>query len=57
LKRSEAPEAKWPFSIFKQAESCRLRVKGFREVIEEHNSKAPAKIDLVLELDGGGAKG
>jgi ribose transport system substrate-binding protein len=41
---------------FKQAESCRLRVKGFREVIEAHNTTAPAKIDLVLELDGGGAK-
>ena len=40
---------------FKQAESCRLRVKGFREVIDAHNAKAGAKINLVMELDGGGA--
>lgn len=41
---------------FKQAESCRLRVKGFREVIDAHNASGAAKIDLVMELDGGGAK-
>ena len=41
---------------FKQAESCRLRVKGFREIIEAYNAKAERKIDLVMELDGGGAK-
>lgn len=41
---------------FKQAESCRLRVAGFREVIDAHNAKAAAKINLVMELDGGGAK-
>ena len=41
---------------FKQAESCRLRVKGFREVIDAHNAKAATKINLVMELDGGGAK-
>lgn len=41
---------------FKQAESCRLRVAGFREVIDAHNTKAGAKINLVMELDGGGAK-
>ena len=41
---------------FKQAESCRLRVKGFREVIDAHNAKSAAKINLVMELDGGGAK-
>lgn len=41
---------------FKQAESCRLRVKGFREVIDDYNPKATGKIDLVTELDGGGAK-
>lgn len=41
---------------FKQAESCLLRVKGFREVIDEHNKAATGKIDLVAELDGGGAK-
>jgi ribose transport system substrate-binding protein len=41
---------------FKQAESCQLRVKGFREVIDAHNAKAPAKIQIVKELEGGGAK-
>ncbi len=41
---------------FKQAESCQLRVKGFREVIEAHNAASPAKIDIVTELESGGAK-
>jgi ribose transport system substrate-binding protein len=41
---------------YKQAESCRLRVQGFREVIDEHNRKATNKIAIVNELDGGGAK-
>jgi ribose transport system substrate-binding protein len=41
---------------FKQAESCLLRVKGFREVIDEHNASAAAKIDIVSELESGGAK-
>lgn len=41
---------------FKQAESCLLRVKGFREVIDEHNTTATAKIDLVTELESGAAK-
>ncbi|HID22783.1 MAG TPA: sugar ABC transporter substrate-binding protein [Planctomycetaceae bacterium] len=41
---------------FKQAESCRLRVQGFREVIEKHNAESPAKIDIVAELEGGGLK-
>jgi ribose transport system substrate-binding protein len=41
---------------FKQAESCRLRVKGFREVIDEHNAKGGPKIDIAMELEGGGAK-
>src|SRR5262249_22224027 len=41
---------------FKQAESCRLRVKGFREVIDKHIDSAKQKIDIVAELDGGGAK-
>jgi ribose transport system substrate-binding protein len=41
---------------FKQAESCQLRVKGFREVIDDHNAKSPAKIHIVTELEGGGAK-
>lgn len=41
---------------FKQAESCRLRVKGFREVIEAHNLSAESPIEIVSELEGGGAK-
>lgn len=41
---------------FKQAESCRLRVKGFREVIEEYNKTARNKIRIVAELEGGGLK-
>jgi ribose transport system substrate-binding protein len=41
---------------FKQAESCILRVKGFREVIDEHNKTAGSKIDIVTELESGGAK-
>ncbi|MBI3465577.1 MAG: substrate-binding domain-containing protein [Planctomycetes bacterium] len=41
---------------FKQAESCLLRVKGFREVIDQHNATSPAKIEIVAELEGGGLK-
>ena len=41
---------------FKQAESCQLRVKGFREVIEAHNAGGKAKIEIVTELESGGAK-
>ena len=41
---------------FKQAESCQLRVKGFREVIDEHNATSSAKIEIVAELEGGGLK-
>lgn len=40
----------------KQAQSCILRVKGFREIIEAHNANAGPKIDIVMELDGGGAR-
>ncbi len=41
----------------KQVESCILRVKGFKEVIDAHNAASPAaKIEIVSELDGGGAK-
>jgi ribose transport system substrate-binding protein len=40
----------------KQVESCILRVKGFKEVLAEHNASSPAKIEIVSELDGGGAK-
>jgi len=41
---------------FKQAESCQLRVAGFREVIDAHNAKGGAKIEIVTELESGGAK-
>lgn len=41
---------------FKQAQSCLLRVQGFREVIDAHNASGKQKIDLVTELEGGGAK-
>ena len=38
-------------------ESCILRTKGFREVIEEHNRQgAGGKIEIVAELPGGGVK-
>lgn len=41
---------------FKQAESCQLRVKGFREIIDSHNAGSGSKIEIVSELEGGGAK-
>ncbi|MEX1048510.1 MAG: substrate-binding domain-containing protein [Akkermansiaceae bacterium] len=41
---------------FKQVESCQLRVKGFTEVINAHNESGKAKIDIVTELESGGAK-
>ena len=41
---------------FKQAESCQLRVKGFREVIDAHNASGKAKIEIVTELESGAAK-
>ncbi len=40
----------------KQAESCILRVKGFTEVINEHNAGTRAPVTIVTELDSGGAK-
>ncbi len=42
---------------FKQAESCLLRVKGFKEVIAAHNEEKPAaKIEIVAELPADGKK-
>jgi ribose transport system substrate-binding protein len=36
---------------FQQAESCVLRVKGFKEVIDAHNAgKETGKIEIVMEL-------
>jgi ribose transport system substrate-binding protein len=41
---------------YKQAESCRLRVQGFREVIEQHQASGSSPIEIVTELEAGGAK-
>jgi ribose transport system substrate-binding protein len=42
---------------YKIVESCILRVKGFKEVIAEHNAQSQnGKIEIVAELNGGGAK-
>ena len=41
---------------YRQAESCRLRVKGFKEVIDAHNASSSAKIEMVMELESGAAK-
>jgi ribose transport system substrate-binding protein len=41
---------------FKQVESCQLRVAGFMEVITAHNASGKAKIEVVTELESGGAK-
>jgi len=42
---------------YNAAESCLLRVKGFKEVLAGHNEKAGvAKIEIVKELPGGGVK-
>ena len=51
-------EAGGPVAVlhFKQAESCQLRVKGFKDAIEAHNSSGKAKIEIVAELEAGGAK-
>lgn len=40
----------------KQAESCQLRVQGFRAAIDAHNANAAGKVAIVQELEGGGAK-
>ena len=40
---------------FKQANSCVLRVQGFREVIDAYNAEHEnGKIEVVAELEGGG---
>jgi ribose transport system substrate-binding protein len=41
---------------FKQAESCQLRVQGFREIVDAHNATATGKLEIVTELESGGAK-
>ena len=39
---------------FKKANSCVLRVAGFKKIIEAHNKKAEGKIEVVSEIDGNG---
>ena len=42
---------------YKDAESCMLRVQGFKEVIEKHNrERTTGKIEIVAELPGDGKK-
>lgn len=42
---------------FKQAESCLLRVKGFKETLDKYNSnRASGRINVVAELPGDGKK-
>jgi len=41
---------------FKQVESCQLRVRGFTEVLNAHNAAGKPRIDVVAELESGGAK-
>ena len=42
---------------FKKANSCVLRVNGFKEVINAHNAnRTTGKIEIVAELDGNGAR-
>lgn len=42
---------------YKSAESCLLRVKGFKEVIDRHNKdRQSGTIDIVAELPGEGQK-
>lgn len=40
----------------KQVESCQLRVRGFTEVINAHNASGKPRIEVVAELESGGAK-
>lgn len=41
---------------FEQAESCQLRVEGFKKGIEEHNKQTDSPVNIVVTLEGGGAK-
>lgn len=42
---------------FPQVESCQLRVKGFNEVVNQHNNQPDSKkIDVVATIDGGGLR-
>jgi len=41
---------------YKQAESCRLRVEGFRSIIDQYNLAAEGQIDIAMELESGAAR-
>ncbi|MEM8952811.1 MAG: substrate-binding domain-containing protein [Verrucomicrobiota bacterium] len=42
---------------YRSVESCIMRVDGFKEIIEQHNSAIPdSKIEIVAELPGEGVK-
>ncbi len=42
---------------FPPVEACRLRVKGFNELLAKHNTKPNSKkIEVVATLDGGGSR-
>ncbi len=41
---------------FKKANSCVLRVAGFKKMIDAHNKEAEGKIEVVSELDGNGER-
>jgi ribose transport system substrate-binding protein len=41
---------------FKQAESCIMRVNGFKDAIDSHNQSSDAKVTIVAELPGEGQK-
>jgi len=41
---------------YRAAESCLLRVQGFKEVIDEHNRGGGPRVDIVKELPCGGVK-
>jgi ribose transport system substrate-binding protein len=51
------PGGKIAILDYKAAESCQLRVAGFREVIAEHNrAGVGGRVDIVAELPGNGVK-
>ncbi len=41
---------------YRAAESCQLRVAGFKEVIDAHNRGGGGRVDIVAELPCGGVK-
>ena len=50
------PGAKVAILSFATAQSCILRVQGFREVIDAHNTSATGQVTIVGEYEGGGAR-